>query len=236
MPGQSEKAPSEPTLAVSAAEIAPQDREVPEPLLPGTALPEIAPDRIAADPLRDGLDYWLSKQASDGLSGDVSGDLPSCTPSRLLAHLPGRADLDPTEIPRLLPYVELTEVLDGGADFRFRLVGSHLVDTDQINPTGQRFSEFFKNPAYRSYQFGLYGWVVAQARPLYSSSRIPLPTRGLDVLTTRLYLPLSGDGRDVDMILNFQICEGVADSGLELEAALDPSNGESFVATLRLPA
>ena len=36
------------------------------------------------------------------------------------------------------------------------------------------------------------------------------------------------------MILNFQICEGVADSGLELEAALDPSSGESFVATLRL--
>ncbi len=220
--GQREKTPDDGSPAGSAAEI-----EAPGMLLPDSELPEIAPGRIAATPLRDGLDYWLSKQASTPQSGDLSDH-------RLVGRLPARADLDPTEIPRLLPYVELTEVLDGGADFRFRLVGSHLVDTDQINPTGQRFSDFFRNPAYRAYQFGLYGWVVAQARPLYSSSRIPLPTRRLDALTKRLYLPLSGDGRSVDMILNFQICEGVADSGLELEAALDPSSGESFVATLRL--
>ena len=222
VPGQREKTPGDRASAGSAAEI-----EAPESLLPGSELPEIAPSRIAAEPLRDGLDYWLSKQAPKHLPGDLS----DCA---LIGRLPARADLDPTEIPRLLPYVELTEVLDGGADFRFRLVGSHLVDTDQINPTGQRFSDFFRNPAYRAYQFGLYGWVVAQARPLYSSSRIPLPTRSLDVLTKRLYLPLSCDGRSVDMILNFQICQGVADSGLELEAALDPSSGESFVATVRL--
>ncbi|WP_119165443.1 PAS domain-containing protein [Algihabitans albus] len=176
--------------------------------------PEIAPEEIAEEILREGLRYWSSKLQPD--------------------HLPARGDLDPTEVPRLLPYIELSEVLDGGEDFRFRLVGSHLVDTDHINPTGLRFSAFFENPAYRAYQLGLYRWVFARRRPLYSRSRVPLPTHSLDVLTERLYLPLAGDGHTVDVILNFQVCRGMADCGLKLEEALDPRYGECFAAALRI--
>lgn len=174
----------------------------------------IARGALASPILREGLDYWLSKRGASGL--------------------PARRDLDPTEIPRLLPYVELSEVIDEGADFRFRLVGSHLVDTDDINPTGKTFSAFFRNPTYARYQLALYRWVVHRQRPLYSGSRIPLPARGHAVLTERLYLPLSGDGRRVDLVLNFQVCEGVADAGLALEDALDPVNGESFVHAVQL--
>ncbi len=174
----------------------------------------IARSEVASPILRDGLDYWQSKRGPSGL--------------------PGRRDLDPTEIPRLLPYVELSEVVEGGADFRFRLVGSHLVDTDDINPTGKTFSAFFRNPTYARYQLALYRWVVRHKRPLYSGSRIPLPARGHSVLTERLYLPLCGDGQRVDLVLNFQVCEGVADAGLALEDALDPAHGESFVYAVQL--
>ena len=175
---------------------------------------EIEPEAIGSKLLRDGLRYWQSKWRS--------------------ARLPSRGDLDPTEIPRLLPYIELSEVLDEGADFRFRLVGSHLVDTDQINPTGRRLSEFFKTASYRSYQLSLYRWVFAQRRPLYSGARVPLPSRSVEVLTERLYLPLASDGVTVDVILNFQVCRGVQDSGLDLETAFDPHKGQRFTAALRV--
>ena len=175
---------------------------------------EIEPEAIGSKLLRDGLGYWQSKWRS--------------------ARLPSRGDLDPTEIPRLLPYIELSEVLDEGADFRFRLVGSHLVDTDQINPTGRRLSEFFKTASYRSYQLSLYRWVFAQRRPLYSGARVPLPSRSVEVLTERLYLPLASDGVTVDVILNFQVCRGVQDSGLDLETAFDPHKGQRFTAALRV--
>jgi hypothetical protein len=171
----------------------------------------IGPAGIKAQALRDGLAYWSARRRG--------------------GRLPARADLDPTDIPRLLPHVELSEVVDGGRDFRFRLVGSHLVDTDGVNPTGALLSGFFRNTTYTAYQFGLYRWVVAHRAPLYSGSRVPLLSRGggLAVLTERLYLPLASDGETVDMILNFQVCEGMAHAQLQLENALDPKHGESFL-------
>lgn len=171
------------------------------------------PECIGDPRLRRALAYWASRRPADG-------------------RLPGRADIDPLDIPDLLPFVELSDVLDGGADFRFRLVGSHLVDTDGLNPTGMLHSRFFAHPPYRAYQAALYGWVVANGRPLYSRSRIPTDLLGFHVLSERIYMPLAADGRAVDMILNVQVCEGVAGSGLTLEEALDPRHGETAVAAV----
>ncbi|NBC96303.1 MAG: PAS domain-containing protein [Deinococcus-Thermus bacterium] len=174
----------------------------------------VGPERIAQPILRRGFDYWQSKQR---------GDL-----------LPGRSAIDPTEIPSLLPHVELSEVIDRGADFRFRLVGTHLVDTDAVNPTGHLFSDFFEMPAYAAYMFRLYRHVVATGRPVWSGSRIPLPLRGLDIKTERLYLPLATDGRTVDMVLNFQVCDELDDAGATLEAAFDPTHSDGFVHEIRV--
>lgn len=40
---------------------------------------------------------------------------------------PRRSDIDPTEIPRHLPHIHMMDVLDGGADFRYRLIGTAIV-------------------------------------------------------------------------------------------------------------
>lgn len=39
-------------------------------------------------------------------------------------RLPSRLDIDPVDIPDLLPNVMLLDVLDGGRDFRYRLAGT----------------------------------------------------------------------------------------------------------------
>ena len=81
---------------------------------------------IPADPrLKRLLDYW------EGKRGDRA--------------MPARADIDPTTLGKdLLPWIALTEVIDGGARFRFRLCGTGLAGIachyltvryiDQLNP------------------------------------------------------------------------------------------------------
>jgi len=56
------------------------------------------------------------------------------------APAPSRQHIDPVDIPRLLPYVGLVDVLEGGACFRFRLVGQHIVDNHGKNIVGDRIS------------------------------------------------------------------------------------------------
>jgi len=53
---------------------------------------------------------------------------------------PKRCHIDPVDIPRLLPYVGLIDVLDDGACFRFRLVGQHIVDAHGQNIAGDVLS------------------------------------------------------------------------------------------------
>ncbi|GMV61487.1 MAG: hypothetical protein AMXMBFR74_06560 [Parvibaculum sp.] len=54
---------------------------------------------------------------------------------------PDRADIRPEEFRRMLPHVGIVEVLDGGADFRFRLSGAELSAITGFDRTGERFSE-----------------------------------------------------------------------------------------------
>ena len=55
--------------------------------------------------------------------------------------LPRRCDIDPTQIPRLLPYIMLVDVLAEPLDFRFRLVGTVIDAITSRSLRGQRFSE-----------------------------------------------------------------------------------------------
>jgi hypothetical protein len=51
---------------------------------------------------------------------------------------PARADLDPLEIPRLLEHIGLVDVLEDGADFRYRLIGTGISSAFGEDPTGRR--------------------------------------------------------------------------------------------------
>ncbi len=55
--------------------------------------------------------------------------------------MPRRRDIDPTEIPRLLPNLQITELIDGGARIRYRLTGTAIVNAYGADLTGKYFQE-----------------------------------------------------------------------------------------------
>ena len=75
---------------------------------------------------REFLAYWHEKCPEDGF--------------------PSRADISPTDMVRLLPYIFMLDVLEqeGELDFRFRLVGTAIMRVEGEH-TGKLLSEMFPN-------------------------------------------------------------------------------------------
>jgi len=59
--------------------------------------------------------------------------------------LPERSDFDPVDIPLLLPHIYLIDVVEDGADFRYRIVGTHITESVGFDFTGQLVSDFMRN-------------------------------------------------------------------------------------------
>ncbi|NIA69832.1 PAS domain-containing protein [Pelagibius litoralis] len=113
---------------------------------------------------------------------------------------PARADIDPIDIPKLLPYVTLTEVLGDGARFRYRLAGTKVEERFGCSLTNC-FVEDLMQGAYLTYVQDLYKKLLASFAPLYSESSF-----GLDRTPTfrakRLMLPLSDNQQSANMVLS----------------------------------
>ena len=71
--------------------------------------------------LRDAFAYWDSKRAG--------------------RTMPSRADIDPVEIPALLRFLMLIDVIAAPPDFRYRLIGTAIRNISRADYTGRRFSE-----------------------------------------------------------------------------------------------
>ena len=82
--------------------------------------------------------------------------------------MPRRADIDPIEIPKLLPHVMLVE--NAGGRYRYRLIGTENERAHGINATGCYLDDVLKGDEYRSHVISLYDACVRERRPLYSES------------------------------------------------------------------
>jgi hypothetical protein len=135
-------------------------------------------------PLDALLRYWQSK-----LHGRV---------------MPSRGDIEPLEIKRLLPYLLLTEVDDGiPPRYRYRLVGTEIVRRFGLELTGHYVDEALKGEYGRAV-VAIYDAIVAQRLPYFSRSRVVVADGRL-LGSSRLMLPLSADGRRVNMVFTGQI-------------------------------
>ena len=56
-------------------------------------------------------------------------------------RMPSRADIVPAELTLHLPQILLADVLDGGRDFRYRLLGTRLTPYFPVQATGKKFTE-----------------------------------------------------------------------------------------------
>jgi len=138
------------------------------------------------------------------------------------ARLPGRRDLDPAGIKRLLPTVSLIDVIPdprrGGApEFRMRLAGTGLYGVYGREITGKRLSDIY-NTAAADYWRAELTKVVAERRPAVGAHN--LAWRGASHMSILwLRLPLASDGEAVDMILGLDAVVGMAQAHSGIRAA-----------------
>ncbi|HTH99143.1 MAG TPA: hypothetical protein VL574_17120 [Stellaceae bacterium] len=114
--------------------------------------------------------------------------------------LPGRQHLDPIEIPHLLPWLKLIDVVREPLRLRYRLIGTagSAVYGDH---TGRWLDEIFPHlPG--SAVWDDYLGLVNHARPSYYRGKPRLGNSPDIEAVERLTVPLARDGRQVDMLLS----------------------------------
>jgi hypothetical protein len=112
--------------------------------------------------------------------------------------MPSRADIDPVEMPRLLPYIILIDVVREPLDFRYRLIGTQACSIMRRDFTGQFFSKIPGNEKESALWRGCDA-VVGSKAPMYWQLPYVGPDRFLRDYENVL-LPLSNDGVNVTMI------------------------------------
>ena len=119
--------------------------------------------------------------------------------------MPSRRDLDPIDIPKLLPFVSLTDIVPGAPieqRYRVRLFGTKLVDIHEGDWTGRSFFDVTtRETAQRIVQS--IEFVVNHRHPWFVSGRFGLtskPGKYTGVPYEGMFLPLSQDQENVDMV------------------------------------
>ncbi len=133
-----------------------------------------------APKIRALFDYWQSIHPESGL--------------------PGRQHLDPLDIPSLLPSIWMIDVTRDPLRFRFRLVGTEIVNFVGRDVTGLWLDEFFEG--YEDNEsFHTHRNCALTGVPGYRKGSVLFSPRQAELEAERLYLPLAQDGKEVDILL-----------------------------------
>jgi len=126
-------------------------------------------------------------------------------------RLPGRRQINPCDFKRHLPTVSLIEVRKEPRDYRLRLAGTGLYSVYGREITGKSLAEVYSPEAVDYWRKQL-DEVVDNRRPAVGFHS--LAWRG-SPHTSLLWirLPLASDGREVDMILGYDVPIGRQSEG-----------------------
>lgn len=135
--------------------------------------------------LRKALAYWQRKRGE--------------------REMPRRADIDPVEMPDLLPYVRLVDVVAPG-QYRYRVVGTEV---EQLHG-GLKFTGRFVHealpPSLADRIIPVYDECVRERRPVLLENTFLAPDRERVARHSHvLFLPLSEDDEAVSMVLVIQV-------------------------------
>lgn len=119
---------------------------------------------------------------------------------------PSRADFPFEDLSPWLGKIQLVDVVPGevgGDRYRFRLVGTRIVEFDGQDITGMTATEAF--PGETAWVTAAYDAAVDAEEPVHSQVPHTIENgeviRGVQVLIDRLIMPLSTDGKTVDMLV-----------------------------------
>ena len=150
------------------------------------------PERFEAIDIEEAPDGFADLADLNGLHGLWLGKAGG-------GRLPSRADFKPAE---LLPWMGHVSLLDVAAEprrFRWRLIGSRIVEWTGRDRTGHWLDEIYAGPALDAFM-RLYEKVVAQGMPLFFSGTL-LFVGKQHVRFRAVVMPLSEDGVRVNMLM-----------------------------------
>ena len=125
-------------------------------------------------------DYWLSRS---------NGGSP-----------PSRADINPSHIPRLLPFISLIDIAEDLATSRVRLAGTRLRDVYDREITGLRIEDLDLGQK-RDYWMAAYRHTAIEGKPTQGIVRGPRVNKE-HLVQYWIRLPLArGDGPGIGMVL-----------------------------------
>jgi len=120
-------------------------------------------------------------------------------------HMPRRADIDPIEMPELLPYIRLVDVVAPG-QYRYRVVGTEVEQMHGGLKFNGRFVHEALPPALADHVVPVYDECVRARRPVFLENRFLAPDTERVARHSRvIYLPLSEDDQTVSMVLVVQV-------------------------------
>lgn len=146
----------------------------------------------------DATDSPTGQKASADLSSDAMREMHAFWLShRNGDNIPHADVIDPLALPRgALPWIVLTDVEHHPLRFKFRLVGTQIVESE-----GQNFAGYYADemPGMET-QIRRFSWCVENRRPYFATSRLtfsPMDYKSYDVLG----LPFADAGGRVTRIL-----------------------------------
>jgi hypothetical protein len=148
----------------------------------------------------DNIEYEIVDEPGAPMLGDLVAYWDVKRAGRLA---PPRSAIDPVDIPRHLPHLFMLDVVDDGGDFRFRLIGTAIVQGLGRDSTGRRFSELFQEqPESLARLLARFTVVVHEKRPSFSRGRIFWHADKTHCSFAAVSVPLSEDGSTVNIILS----------------------------------
>lgn len=112
--------------------------------------------------------------------------------------MPSRSDIDPADIVPQLPFIGLVDVIEGGCDFRFRLLGTALDYAFGDYYTGWRLSEVEREDLRRIFSAAFLP-PARDGKPYRRSGLLSISDKE-HVRFDLVALPLSSDDAQADML------------------------------------
>lgn len=117
------------------------------------------------------------------------------------AAMPARSDFDPVDVRELLPNLMMLDVVGDPPRFRYRLVGTRVVQYTGFDFTGRCLDEMVFQG--RDFMEGCYRRVWAERRPIFGHYAWLVRSRHFGRCEFAL-LPLSDDGTRVDRCISIE--------------------------------
>lgn len=118
-------------------------------------------------------------------------------------RMPSRADIRPSELREHLAWVIMADVLNGGDDFRYRLIGTLVTEYFLTEATGKTVRESFEKlgPAVSHAVLAVMRTTTKERAPIHAFGDADAFATGYEAFNA-IFLPLSDDGENANVILH----------------------------------